>query len=311
VIDGGGNLSWPDATCPGNNQDPLLDPAGLQDNGGPTQTIALQPGSPAIDAAVACPPPATDQRGVARPQGAACDIGAFELETEARVPQHFLRYQLGQPEFAGETVTLVDQFGTLTVRLEEAEWLMNPAEKRRQGRDPEPIQRADEHLVCYGLPYMTTADRIITVQNQFVHSTLRVGRPLTLCTPASKTLTGDPGPPPDDLDHFVCYDVRGETPLFPSETLVARDQFGERTIRIDRTRELCNPAEKRRVGRDPEPIQRPDEHLVCYRITTQTPAFAALRVIANDQFNSLQTLRVRTLERLCVPSTKEDPEGGA
>jgi hypothetical protein len=39
------------------------------------------PGSPAIDAGSAdCPPPATDQRGVARAQGAACDIGAFELE---------------------------------------------------------------------------------------------------------------------------------------------------------------------------------------------------------------------------------------
>lgn len=31
------------------NTNPLLDPAGLRDNGGPTQTIALQPGSPAVD----------------------------------------------------------------------------------------------------------------------------------------------------------------------------------------------------------------------------------------------------------------------
>lgn len=80
ITDGGGNLSWPDATCGGINQDPLLDPVGLQDNGGPTQTIALQPGSPAIDAAVAANCPPTDQRGVSRPQGAGCDIGAFELE---------------------------------------------------------------------------------------------------------------------------------------------------------------------------------------------------------------------------------------
>ncbi len=42
--------------------------------------MALLLGSPAIDhggtAADGCP--ATDQRGVIRPQGAACDIGAFE-----------------------------------------------------------------------------------------------------------------------------------------------------------------------------------------------------------------------------------------
>jgi CSLREA domain-containing protein len=36
--------------------------------------------SPAVDAvASGCPPPATDQRGVNRPQGPACDIGAVEL----------------------------------------------------------------------------------------------------------------------------------------------------------------------------------------------------------------------------------------
>ena len=74
--DGGGNLSYPDATCPGINADPMLGP--LQDNGGPTQTMALQAGSAAIDAAVLANCPATDQRGVPRPQGAGCDIGAFE-----------------------------------------------------------------------------------------------------------------------------------------------------------------------------------------------------------------------------------------
>lgn len=53
--------------------------APLADNTGLTMTHALVTGSPAIDAAGGyCPPPATDQRGVARPQQAACDIGAFE-----------------------------------------------------------------------------------------------------------------------------------------------------------------------------------------------------------------------------------------
>jgi hypothetical protein len=55
----------------------LLGP--LQNNGGPTQTHALLPGSPAIDAIPGCNgSPATDQRGIARPQGTACDVGAFE-----------------------------------------------------------------------------------------------------------------------------------------------------------------------------------------------------------------------------------------
>ena len=58
----------------------------LADNGGPTETYALLPGSVAIDRI----PPAMcvdadgqplteDERGVARPQGVACDMGAFEF----------------------------------------------------------------------------------------------------------------------------------------------------------------------------------------------------------------------------------------
>jgi hypothetical protein len=58
------------------NTDPLLAPLG--DYGGPTQTMALLPGSPAIDAGVAVAGVTTDQRGVPRPQGTAPDIGAFE-----------------------------------------------------------------------------------------------------------------------------------------------------------------------------------------------------------------------------------------
>ena len=57
--------------------DPLLGP--LQNNGGPTFTHALLPGSPAIDAGDEAYCPDTDQLGVTRPQGGACDIGAFEI----------------------------------------------------------------------------------------------------------------------------------------------------------------------------------------------------------------------------------------
>src|SRR5262249_55507497 len=63
--------------------DPDLGP--LADNGGPTETHALLSGSPAIDAGSPAPVgsgneacEAADQRGVARPVGPHCDIGAFE-----------------------------------------------------------------------------------------------------------------------------------------------------------------------------------------------------------------------------------------
>ncbi len=65
------------------NTDPLLAPLG--DYGGPTRTRALLPGSPALDTGILVPGVITDQRGVPRPQGAAPDIGAFELERPPRI----------------------------------------------------------------------------------------------------------------------------------------------------------------------------------------------------------------------------------
>lgn len=86
ITDGGYNLE--SATSCGfsalngslQNTNPQLGP--LQSNGGPTQTMALPLQSPAVDAisssASGCTG-STDQRGVTRPQGTRCDIGAFEV----------------------------------------------------------------------------------------------------------------------------------------------------------------------------------------------------------------------------------------
>jgi CSLREA domain-containing protein len=88
ITDGGYNIDT-DGTCveetvsTSKTTDTKLDPKGLQDNGGPTQTIALKKNSPAINripkGTNACGTEiTTDQRGVKRPQGSRCDIGAFE-----------------------------------------------------------------------------------------------------------------------------------------------------------------------------------------------------------------------------------------
>jgi hypothetical protein len=71
------------------NTDPLLMP--LADNGGYTRTMALLPGSPAIDAGsgIICstlPVDGVDQRGVARPIGPGCDLGAYEAPAWLYLP---------------------------------------------------------------------------------------------------------------------------------------------------------------------------------------------------------------------------------
>lgn len=83
---GGYNILGTDCnrTTTDQTADPQLGPLG--DKGGPTQTMLPQSGSPAIDAIPAGQGPCSgsnlrDQRGVGRPQGVNCDIGAVEVET--------------------------------------------------------------------------------------------------------------------------------------------------------------------------------------------------------------------------------------
>jgi hypothetical protein len=92
VVSNGYNLSS-DGTCnfstsgDRNNTDPML--GTLQYNGGPTATMALPSGSPAIDAGnpLGCKDSqghllTTDQRGMPRPDSKekVCDMGAYESQ---------------------------------------------------------------------------------------------------------------------------------------------------------------------------------------------------------------------------------------
>ena len=77
-LQGSHNISFPDAHCGGTVADPDLQP--LADNGGPTLTQRLGPASAARDVvpATGARCEALDQRGRSRPQGQACDAGAYE-----------------------------------------------------------------------------------------------------------------------------------------------------------------------------------------------------------------------------------------
>lgn len=118
--------------------DPGLGP--LAGNGGPTQTHALLAGSPAIDAVTGtCPPPATDQRGIERPQptGSNCDIGSFELEPTP-VPRFI--YGVQDTSFSKSQFFSVDE-AILTV---------TPLGGLQNGRDIEGLDIHPTAQVLYG-----------------------------------------------------------------------------------------------------------------------------------------------------------------
>jgi hypothetical protein len=91
------------------NVNPLLGTLAL--HGGPTMVYDLLTGSPAIDAAGQCPP--FDQRGVARPQGSACDSGAYELVPQPYSPPEddFVLLRLGKGKLS------LTRKGAVVVRL--------------------------------------------------------------------------------------------------------------------------------------------------------------------------------------------------
>jgi hypothetical protein len=74
--DAGGNLAYPDDCGLGSEADPQLS-AQLVEGLGETPVLTLQGSSPAVDLAGACV--AADQRDLPRPQGVACDAGAYEV----------------------------------------------------------------------------------------------------------------------------------------------------------------------------------------------------------------------------------------
>jgi hypothetical protein len=107
--------------------DPRVGP--LQDNGGPVQTMAIGLDSPAVDAipASSCVDfaglqIALDARGIARPQGPGCDIGAYELvatpgatRAGSNVAVQPLDSTTGNPAPISLTFSTVTTGGTTTV----------------------------------------------------------------------------------------------------------------------------------------------------------------------------------------------------
>lgn len=97
LTDGGNNLQWPNKATNNWNDyvcvttmaavNPAHTLGALSDNGGQVPTVALLPGSPALNAGNPATCTAVDARGLPRSRGGVCDIGAYETITQlAAVP---------------------------------------------------------------------------------------------------------------------------------------------------------------------------------------------------------------------------------
>ena len=171
------------------NTDPRLGP--LADNGGPTFTHALLPGSPAIDAGITAPGVTSDQRGVPRPQGAAPDIGAFEVRVMIGLSPASAASTVGQPYTV--TATVADENGSPRVGLPVTFRVAAGPNAGASGITDPPDGRTDaagQVRFTYSGNGGAGADTILA-SAQFPGGVTTVAPPaLKTWTPASLTVTG-------------------------------------------------------------------------------------------------------------------------
>jgi hypothetical protein len=164
-------------------------PAGLgplANNGGFTQTHLLQPGSAAIEGGTnaGCPP--ADQRGVLRPLGVTCDVGAVEVPppptaTPTRTPTRTLtptRTATPIPCAGNVGVSVAPNgAGGLQVVITARSGVLGRVQSMADARVPDPNARFD---VPGGATGAATLDaQPGTVQCQFVVRPVNVGRAVT------------------------------------------------------------------------------------------------------------------------------------
>jgi CSLREA domain-containing protein len=133
---------------------PLLGP--LADNGGPTFTHALLAGSPAIDRGSPAAPgsggtacEATDQRGVARPGGPRCDVGAFEGTDTATTPPTCPRLPRGDCQPAlGERSRLALKSVTADHSKDKLSWSWIGSAPVTAGDFGDPVGGATSYALC-------------------------------------------------------------------------------------------------------------------------------------------------------------------
>jgi CSLREA domain-containing protein len=213
--------------------DPLLGP--LTNNGGTTQTHALNGASPAVNAGASCP--TTDQRGVPRPQGAACDIGAYELVTSRTLPSlpdcsptgaiTLTMNAAGQTPTAfhykvddGPTQDVATNDSTETINLPEGSFKLEYwSETAEGGEDPQSDHQIGTALIDKTAPTLSVASD----QNQSIYVITRNASVTVQAGDALSGLTTNPSA----QGETVATDSRGQKAV----QWIAEDKCENQTTR--------------------------------------------------------------------------------
>jgi hypothetical protein len=234
--------------------------------------------------------------------GAIAAIALFPAAAHAQEPAqglgHFKCYQiLGNP--VDRHVKTQDQFdikeqtGFEDTFVRRAVRLCNPVAKVHRGRVFDiPDRRA--HLTFYvTAPTDISAQRVVTIANQFGRGRIRTFSAPILATPTEKNNEGFP----EGLDHYKCYRALGR----PANAVVTlRDQFEVQRAKVGAPVLFCNPTRKIDEAGNSFGVDNATDHLTCYQISQQPFEKSA---VTFDQFG-VQKLAVRSADLLCAPTRK-------
>lgn len=233
---------------------------------------------------------------------AAALIVAFSMPSPATAqidPTHYWTYHLTAPLEQPTTFEARDQFLTEyqpypALRLER---LLNPAWKYHNNQEFPP-RDPTAHMTWWDLPDMPYTTTVL-VDNQFgENQEIRVEYLDFILLPARKAQTPDLPPPPDNINHYLCYRCTGPS---PGVDILLRDQFHEQGQMVASATYLCNPAWKRHQGIEFAP--RDTTHLVLYRL--EVPNWQAPTHFLRDQFADWASNFIQIPdEYVAVPSVK-------
>jgi cysteine-rich repeat protein len=164
---------------------------------------------------------------------------------------HFLAYELNGPISSIRTVSMSDEFGTLSLKLTNARRLLVPADKALANEpDPSMIPSEANHYLCYDLLLFQNfiANQQVTLLDQFnLEQKFNIDRPRRLCYPVKKTFgtnVSDIVPHGATKDKLFCYQVTASK-YADNRTISnigALDQFKLHRFDVREKNELCVPA---------------------------------------------------------------------
>ncbi len=227
------------------------------------------------------------------PIGAAYGQAALPSENHYKVYNISPTYPLTKP------LTLVDQFGVVSVDHLFLDRFANPAEKRiPETGQGFPIIDPLAHQKWWRIDVPQPVREVIAI-DQFGYGPVKLGNAVYLLTPTLKNPLPPIGPLPY-RNHYLCYEVLGSLPLYKHVVLV--DQFGISTnVTVLQPKLFCNPVEKHADGQT-YPIMDYRAHLQCYQV--DNPIVEPRGVVAYDQFGYHQFSTYQN-DCLCLPALKE------